>query len=63
VLIPLALFLLLAGLFLLQLLSGRDTSVVPSALIGQMAPETELGPLEGLELPGLSSKAFAGSPA
>lgn len=60
VLIPLLLFLGLAGLFLLQLLSGRDTSVVPSALIGQPAPETELAPLEGVDLPGLSSTEFGG---
>lgn len=60
VLVPLLLFLGLSGLFLLQLLSGRDTSVVPSALIGQPAPETELAPLQGVDLPGLSSAEFGG---
>ena len=34
-LLPLAIFLGLAGLFLAQLLSGRDIAEVPSALIGQ----------------------------
>ncbi|TIR63885.1 MAG: DsbE family thiol:disulfide interchange protein, partial [Mesorhizobium sp.] len=34
VLLPLLVFLGLAGLFLSQLLSGRDESEIPSALIG-----------------------------
>jgi cytochrome c biogenesis protein CcmG/thiol:disulfide interchange protein DsbE len=60
VLLPLAVFLALAGIFLMQLLSGRDISEVPSALIGQPAPMTDLPPLEGGNLPGLDSKQFAG---
>ncbi|MEW9836111.1 DsbE family thiol:disulfide interchange protein [Mesorhizobium marinum] len=60
VLLPLALFLGLAALFLVQLLSGRDVAEIPSALIGHPAPETNLAPLEGIDLPGLDSKAFAG---
>ncbi len=59
-LLPLVIFLLLAGIFLMQLLSGRDIATVPSALIGEMAPETKLPPLEGVSLPGLESSAFAG---
>ncbi len=59
-LLPLALFLALAGIFLMQLLSGRDLSTVPSALIGAPAPDTKLPPVEGLGLPGLDSSAFAG---
>ena len=60
VLVPLALFLMLASVFLFQLLSGRDAATIPSALIGQDAPETSLPPLEGLNLPGLESAALAG---
>jgi len=60
VLVPLAFFLALAALFLLQLLSGRDGATVPSALLGQAAPQTELPPLDGLGLPGLSSAELAG---
>lgn len=60
VLLPLLVFLALAGLFLAQLLSGRDISTVPSALIGRMAPQTELPPLDGISLPGLDSSSFAG---
>jgi len=60
VLLPLLVFLGLAGLFLSQLLSGRDTSEIPSALIGLPAPQTSLPPLEGMSLPGLESKDFAG---
>jgi cytochrome c biogenesis protein CcmG/thiol:disulfide interchange protein DsbE len=59
-LLPLALFLVLAALFLIQLVSGRDSAEIPSALIGQAAPSTDLPPLEGLALPGLDSKNFAG---
>ncbi|MCU0831290.1 MAG: DsbE family thiol:disulfide interchange protein [Rhizobiaceae bacterium] len=44
-LLPLILFLGLAGFFAAQLLSGRDIAVVPSALIGQPAPQTVLQPL------------------
>ncbi|WP_256752054.1 DsbE family thiol:disulfide interchange protein [Mesorhizobium sp. Mes31] len=60
VLLPLLIFVGLAGLFLSQLLSGRDVSEVPSALIGQPAPQTNLPALEGSNLPGLDSKLFAG---
>ena len=60
VLLPLLVFLGLAGLFLSQLLSGRDESEVPSALIGLPAPKTSLPALQGTNLPGLDSKQFAG---
>ncbi|MDH4987270.1 DsbE family thiol:disulfide interchange protein [Aminobacter anthyllidis] len=60
VILPLLIFLALAGMFLAQLLSGRDLTAVPSALIGQTAPKTELPPLEGLSLPGLNSADFTG---
>ncbi|CDX41783.1 periplasmic thioredoxin of cytochrome c-type biogenesis [Mesorhizobium sp. ORS 3359] len=60
VLLPLLVFLGLAGLFLSQLLSGRDVAEIPSALIGLPAPQTSLPPLEGVNLPGLNSKSFAG---
>jgi len=60
VLLPLLVFLGLAGLFLSQLLSGHDSSEIPSALIGLPAPQTSLPPLEGVNLPGLESKDFAG---
>ncbi|MEW6632709.1 MAG: DsbE family thiol:disulfide interchange protein [Pseudomonadota bacterium] len=60
VLLPLLVFLGLAGLFLSQLLSGRDASEIPSALIGLPAPQTNLPPLEGMNLPGLDSRAFTG---
>jgi cytochrome c biogenesis protein CcmG/thiol:disulfide interchange protein DsbE len=59
-LVPLAVFLALAAVFLVQLYSGHDSSVVPSALIGQKAPDTDLPPLEGVGVPGLDSTSFAG---
>ncbi len=60
VFLPLATFLLLVVIFSLQLVSGRDTSVVPSALIGKHAPETQLPPLESTGLPGIDSSEFNG---
>jgi cytochrome c biogenesis protein CcmG/thiol:disulfide interchange protein DsbE len=59
-LLPLILFATLAGVFLVQLLSGRDASTVPSALIGSAAPQTDLPALEGIDLPALRSADFAG---
>ena len=59
-LLPLLVFAGLAILFAMQLLSGRDNSTVPSALIGSPAPQTDLPPVEGLGLPGLDSDRFAG---
>lgn len=59
-LLPLALFMALAGVFALMLLSGRDASVVPSALIGAEAPATSLPPLEEFGLPGIESAEFEG---
>jgi cytochrome c biogenesis protein CcmG, thiol:disulfide interchange protein DsbE len=64
VLIPLVAFLALAALFMYRLGTG-DPSRIPSALIGRLAPPTNLPPLPGLErdgkpVPGLDSAAFKG---
>ncbi|YBV95727.1 DsbE family thiol:disulfide interchange protein [Phyllobacteriaceae bacterium JZ32] len=64
-LLPLAIFLALAAIFTIQLLSGRDESVIPSALIGKPAPAITLPPLKGLmkdgsPVPGLDPASFAG---
>jgi cytochrome c biogenesis protein CcmG/thiol:disulfide interchange protein DsbE len=58
--IPLIVFLLLGGVFALQLVSGRNEAIIPSALIGKPAPETKLPPLEGAGLPGIDSASFPG---
>jgi cytochrome c biogenesis protein CcmG/thiol:disulfide interchange protein DsbE len=60
VLVPLLMFFALAALFLMQLTSDRDVAQIPSALIGEPAPQTSLPPLEGMALPGLESGNFAG---
>ena len=65
VLLPLLAFLALAALFYFRLGAG-DFSRVPSALIGQPAPKTELPPLAGLErdgkaVPGLNNAIFTGA--
>jgi cytochrome c biogenesis protein CcmG/thiol:disulfide interchange protein DsbE len=64
VLIPLVGFLGLAALFVIRLGAG-DASRIPSALIGQPAPLTNLPPLPGLArdgtpVPGLDPAAFRG---
>ncbi len=64
-LVPLALFLALAGLFAFRLGSG-DPSLLPSALIGKPAPATALPPLDGLTrdgrpVPGIGADTFAGA--
>src|SRR5215831_19500852 len=66
VLVPLALFLGLAGLFFFRLLGPSDHSVLPSVLIGHPAPQTNLPPVvglvrEGQPVPGLSTADFAGN--
>ena len=45
--LPLIIFGALAGVFLMQLMSGKDTSEIPSALIDKPAPTLSLAPLEG----------------
>jgi cytochrome c biogenesis protein CcmG/thiol:disulfide interchange protein DsbE len=65
VLVPLILFLGLAGLFFFRLGAG-DPSRLPSALIGHEAPQTDLPPVAGLErdgkpVPGLFAADFKGS--
>ena len=64
-LLPLVAFLSLAALFYIRLGAG-DPSHLPSALIGQTAPKTDLPPLAGLErdgkaLPGLNTASFVGN--
>jgi len=65
VLAPLAVFLALAVLFLNGLNSG-DPSILPSALIGHQAPDTNLPPIPGLDrdgtpVPGLDPADFKGA--
>jgi cytochrome c biogenesis protein CcmG/thiol:disulfide interchange protein DsbE len=63
-LIPLLAFLALAALFMFRLGAG-DPSRIPSALIGHVAPPTNLPPLPALErdgkaVPGIDSADFKG---
>jgi cytochrome c biogenesis protein CcmG, thiol:disulfide interchange protein DsbE len=60
VFVPLLAFLALAGLFMLRLGAG-DPSRIPSALIGQPAPSTDLPPLAGLERDGKPVPGLDGS--
>lgn len=65
VFLPLILFGVLAAIFAFQLASGRDESVIPSALIGKPAPNITLPAIEGLTkngqpVPGIDPAGFAG---
>ncbi len=65
VLLPLVVFLALAGLFLFRLGAG-DPSKLPSALIGRPVPDTPLPAVEGLvrngnPVPGISNADFKGA--
>ena len=66
VLLPLAVFLALAALFLFRLGSG-DPSRIPSALIGRPAPDTNLAAVHGLNMrdgtpmPGIAAADFKGA--
>ena len=62
---PIAVFALLAGIFLIQLIRGGDPSEIPSVLIGSPAPVTELPALDGLAengnpVPGITTADFIG---
>lgn len=64
-LLPLVVFSALAILFLFQLMSGKDTSLVPSALIDKPAPEFTLPPVaellrDGKPVPGLAREHLLG---
>lgn len=64
-LLPLLIFVGLAAIFAVQLLSGKDNTTIPSALIGKQAPQTNLAAVEGLlrdgaPVPGLNSEDFIG---
>lgn len=56
-LVPVAIFLVLAGLFFVAIYRG-DPSQVPSALIGRYVPEFDLAPVEGIDRPGISAADF-----
>jgi cytochrome c biogenesis protein CcmG/thiol:disulfide interchange protein DsbE len=59
VFIPLAIFLVLAGIFYFRI--GGDHSVVPSALIGRMAPDLQLPVLNGADVPPIDPASFKGT--
>ncbi len=56
---PVILFAGLAGVFAYQIGSGKDTSELPSMLLGKQAPLTDLPPLDPA-IPGLRSADFTG---
>jgi len=59
VMLPLVVFMGLAGLFLFQLTLGGDPSKIPSALINKPAPVFSLEPLEGVSVDGAPMPGFS----
>jgi len=57
--LPLIIFAVLAVIFFSQLISGKDASIVPSALVGTTAPSLDLQPLEGLTRNGVPVPALS----
>lgn len=60
VVIPLAVFVFIAGLFAFALI-GDDPSILPSKLIGEPVPETSFPALEGLRSKGSAVQGFSAS--
>lgn len=58
--LPFVTFIVLAGVFWMQLESGKDPSIIPSALIGTQAPSLNLQALEGSKRPALNDAAVKG---
>lgn len=58
-LVPLVIAVVFGGFFLWGLNPDRDPNVLPSVLISQPAPDFALGPVPGLETPGLTRADLA----
>lgn len=59
-LVPIGAFAILAIIFFVQLTSGKNTSDIPSALIGTKAPSLNMGALDGSQRPALNDDAVKG---
>ena len=60
-LLPLAVFVALAAVFLIRLETGGNLDDVPSALVGKPVPEFDLPPLDGVSRPGLKGSDLKGA--
>lgn len=60
-LLPLAVFVALAAVFLIRLETAGNPEAVPSALVGKPVPAFDLPPLAGAALPGLKSADLKGT--
>ncbi len=60
-LLPLAVFVALAAVFLIRLETGGNREAIPSALVGKPVPAFDLPPLEGVALPGLKGADLKGT--
>lgn len=64
VLLPILVVIVLGGFFLWGLNPERDPNAIPSALVSKQAPTFDLGPIDGVESPGLKTAdlSAAGEP-
>lgn len=60
-LLPLAVFVALAAVFLIRLETAGNLEAVPSALVGKPVPEFDLPPLKGVPQPGLKGADLKGA--
>lgn len=59
-LLPLAVFVALAAVFLIRLETAGNPEAIPSALVGKPAPDFDLAPLAGIDRPGLATADLKG---
>ena len=59
-LLPLAVFVALAAVFLIRLETAGNPEAIPSALVGKPAPDFDLAPLAGIDRPGLATVDLKG---
>ncbi|MGY3436502.1 MULTISPECIES: DsbE family thiol:disulfide interchange protein [unclassified Marinovum] len=59
VMLPIAVVLVLGGFFLWGLNPDRDPGAIPSVLISKPAPAFDLGPIAGVDVPGLAKPDLA----
>jgi cytochrome c biogenesis protein CcmG/thiol:disulfide interchange protein DsbE len=59
-LLPLAVFVALAAVFLIRLETAGNPEAIPSALVGKPVPDFDLAPLAGIDRPGLATTDLKG---
>lgn len=61
VVLPILVVAILGGFFIWGLNPDRDPNAIPSVLISKPAPQFDLGPIEGVDVPGLKTADLSAS--